>query len=97
MDWTQVAEQVLDGTALTREQALRALTGPPDELLSVLQAAYAVRERVAGRVVRVNVLLSAKSGACPEDCAFCSQSSRATGGKRPLTAAPRSRAGRPSG
>jgi biotin synthase len=64
------------GGAVTREEA-RAALEPGDDLLALLDAAFRVRSRHHGRTVRVNVLMNAKSGACPEDCTFCSQSARA--------------------
>ncbi|MGA8573946.1 MAG: biotin synthase BioB [Desulfobaccales bacterium] len=39
-----------------------------------------IRERYFGRRVSFCVILNAKSGACSEDCAFCSQSGRVKGG-----------------
>jgi biotin synthase len=39
-----------------------------------LRLAWRLRERHFGRQVRVHVLRNAKADACPEDCAFCSQS-----------------------
>ncbi|MFW6193742.1 MAG: biotin synthase BioB, partial [Gemmatimonadota bacterium] len=56
------------------EQALSVVEAPGDELLAVLDAAFRVRRRHHGREVRVHVLRNAKSGVCPEDCGFCSQS-----------------------
>lgn len=74
MDWNHLADHVLSGGELTREQALSVADAPDDELLSVLDAAFRVRRRHHGREVRVHVLRNAKSGVCPEDCGFCSQS-----------------------
>ncbi len=73
-DWTAFADTVLDGTALSRDEALRVATAPDDELLAILHAAFRVRRHHHGREVRVHVLQNAKSGVCAEDCAFCSQS-----------------------
>ena len=64
-----------DGT-LTPEDA-RALVDLPDERLPDLIAlAHRVRLAHAGPEVEVESILSAKTGGCPEDCHFCSQSGR---------------------
>ncbi|MDP6943961.1 MAG: biotin synthase BioB, partial [Myxococcota bacterium] len=76
MQWRQLAGQVLEGHALTREEALSVLRCADDALLELLDATFAVRRAHHGRKVHVHVLENAKSGACPEDCAFCSQSVR---------------------
>lgn len=82
-DWNLLADQSLRGCAPSREQALAVLAAPDDELLPVLHAAFRVRRRHHGRDVRIHVLKNARSGLCPEDCAFCSQSVRfATGVER---------------
>ena len=47
-------------------------------LLELLQAAFRVRERYFGKTVRLQMLLNAKSGACQEDCGYCSQSAVST-------------------
>ena len=77
MDWNLVADRVLNGTDLSREEGLAAVRSDDGDLLPLLHAAYRVRARHHGRRVRVNVLENAKSGACPEDCTFCTQSARA--------------------
>ncbi|MGH2795324.1 MAG: biotin synthase BioB, partial [Actinomycetota bacterium] len=64
-----------DGT-LTPGDA-RALVDLPDERLPDLIAlAHRVRLAHAGPEVEVESILSAKTGGCPEDCHFCSQSGR---------------------
>lgn len=73
-DWNHLATQCLRGIAPSRKQALAVLDSDDDALLPVLQAAFRVRQHHHGRDVRVHVLKNAKSGLCPEDCSFCSQS-----------------------
>jgi biotin synthase len=72
--WHALADGVLAGAALSRADALAVLDAPDAELLDLLGAAYRVRHRYYGDVVKLNVLINAKSGHCPEDCAYCSQS-----------------------
>jgi biotin synthase len=80
MNWNDLANRVLAGDALDYGEALGVLESSDDDLLAVLHAAFRVRERYFGREVRVHVLRNAKSGSCPEDCSFCSQSTKfATG------------------
>lgn len=64
---------------LTRPEvdALAAL--PLDELPDLVALAHKVRLAWCGPEVELEGLLNAKSGACPEDCAFCSQSARNAG------------------
>jgi biotin synthase len=59
-----------------------------DELLALLDAAFRVRRAHWGRRVSLHVLENAKLGGCPEDCGFCSQSSRYTSaGEAPMKTA----------
>jgi biotin synthase len=50
------------------------LASDDDQLLQVLDAAFRVRRAHFGRKVKLNLLVNAKSGICPEDCGYCSQS-----------------------
>lgn len=74
--WQSFADRSLRGEALTRQECLQVLGAPEDELLPLLHAAFVVRRQHFGRKVHVQVLENAKLGACPEDCGFCSQSSK---------------------
>jgi biotin synthase len=67
--------QVLDeGRGLNEEQAYRCLTD--DRLEDLLALAHEVRMRWCGPEVEVEGIVSVKTGGCPEDCHFCSQSGR---------------------
>jgi biotin synthase len=68
-------EQVLErGVGLTQEQALACLQLPEDRLPELLQLAHEVRMAHCGPEVEVEGIVSLKTGGCPEDCHFCSQS-----------------------
>src|SRR2546426_4563096 len=72
------ADKAIAGEALTREDARAVLQTPDDRVLELLDAAYTVRRRFFGRKVRLQMLQNAKSGACQEDCGYCSQSAVST-------------------
>ena len=72
----QVArEQVLErGEPLTYAQILDVLRTPDDQLEELLALAHEVRLQFNGPEVEVEGIVSIKTGGCPEDCHFCSQS-----------------------
>lgn len=74
MDWSDLARRILGGEAIDRRTALAVLQAPDEELLAVLHAAFEVRRAYFGRTVQLYYLMNAKSGLCPEDCNYCSQS-----------------------
>src|SRR5436190_3510734 len=61
---------------LTRDEVLGVAALPLDELPDLVALAHRVRLAYCGAEVELESLINAKSGACPEDCAFCSQSAR---------------------
>jgi biotin synthase len=68
-------QQVLErGEGLTRDQVLRVLQLPDDRLEDLLALAHQVRMAWCGPEVEVEGIISLKTGGCPEDCHFCSQS-----------------------
>ncbi len=78
IDYNQLAELALAGDELNDAQARAVLDTPDADLLPLLHAAYRVRRRTWGNRVQLHVLTNAKSGLCPEDCHYCSQSSVST-------------------
>src|SRR3954454_5918293 len=67
--------QVLDdGVGLDEEGILGILRLPGEDLPAALQLAHEVRMRWCGPEVEVEGIVSLKTGGCPEDCHFCSQS-----------------------
>ena len=72
-------EQVLEhGVRLTEAQILEVLTSPDEVLAELLALAHAVRMKWCGPEVEVEGIVSIKTGGCPEDCHFCSQSGQFT-------------------
>jgi biotin synthase len=68
---------LLDDRRLLTGAELAALAELPDRWVTSLAAlAHQVRLAWCGPEVEVEGILSAKTGGCPEDCHFCSQSSR---------------------
>jgi biotin synthase len=62
------------GEGLTQEQVLEVLALPDEVLDPLLALAHEVRMRWCGPEVEVEGIVSLKTGGCPEDCHFCSQS-----------------------
>lgn len=73
-----LAQLALDDRALPRDAALALLASSDAELPEVLWAAFAARVARFGRRVKLCVLQNARSGLCPEDCGYCSQSAVST-------------------
>ncbi|MCH9641157.1 MAG: biotin synthase BioB [Actinomycetia bacterium] len=68
-------EQVLArGEGLDQDQTLQVLRLPDDRLDDLLALAHEVRMAWCGPDVEVEGIISLKTGGCPEDCHFCSQS-----------------------
>ncbi|MEI4744745.1 biotin synthase BioB [Rhodococcus erythropolis] len=71
----QAREQVLErGVGLTESQVLDVLRLDDDRLEDLLALAHDVRMKWCGPEVEVEGIISLKTGGCPEDCHFCSQS-----------------------
>jgi biotin synthase len=76
---TVAREVVLEqGTGLAEQQVLAVLQLPDDRSEELLALAHEVRMRWCGPEVEVEGIVSVKTGGCPEDCHFCSQSGQFT-------------------
>src|SRR6201996_3783671 len=71
----EIFEQVLATGEGLDEAGINAALGTSDEELpELLQLAHDVRMKWCGPEVEVEGIVSLKTGGCPEDCHFCSQS-----------------------
>jgi biotin synthase len=75
MDFAKLAEKSLRGEILDREEMNSVLDASDEQLPELLSAAFKIRHHYFGKRVQIHMLQNAKSGLCPEDCHYCSQSS----------------------
>ena len=76
---TRAREQVLGrGGALGQDEVVEVLRTGDDRLEELLALAHEVRTTFSGPEVEVEGIVSLKTGGCPEDCHFCSQSGQFT-------------------
>src|SRR3989338_818047 len=78
MEWSSIISRSLTDEAIAREEALDILRLPDEQIVEVLRAAFEVRQATYGKRVKICVLQNARSGLCPEDCHYCSQSAVST-------------------
>ena len=70
----RIGDKVLEGRDVSMKDALPLLGAKGPDILDLAAVANRVREEFNGNEIDLCSLLSAKSGRCPEDCAFCAQS-----------------------
>ena len=78
MNFHLLADKAIAGQILSREECHAVLRCPDQHILALLDAAYQVRYHFCGKSVHLHMLINAKSGLCPEDCHYCSQSKIST-------------------
>jgi biotin synthase len=78
MTFDQLATKSIAGETLSIDECQAVLRCPPERILALLDAAYRVRRTFCGNRVHLHMLINAKSGLCPEDCHYCSQSKVST-------------------
>lgn len=67
-------EKALKGAGLSYEQGCELINLPDTHLFDILASAEKIRKHFKGNEVNLCSIINAKSGHCPEDCSFCSQS-----------------------
>ncbi len=68
---------------ITRQEALELLRVQGEEFEQLIRRADAIRRGLHGDQVRLCAISNARSGACPERCDFCAQSSHFPGAQAP--------------
>jgi len=71
----ELKQKVLAGDDLTLREAQELLAADKDELPRLFAAAQNISRHFRGNKISLCSITSAKTGQCPEDCGFCSQSS----------------------
>ncbi|PNZ30427.1 biotin synthase BioB [Staphylococcus rostri] len=70
----EIATRILNGAFLTPEEAYTLFTDASLDTMTLVHEAYQLRKYYYGHKVKLNMILNAKSGICPEDCGYCGQS-----------------------
>jgi biotin synthase len=70
--------KVISGGDVSREEALFISSVASENILNLFAAANRVRSFFRGNIIDICAIVNAKSGACPEDCAYCAQSARSS-------------------
>ena len=73
LDPEALVDRIEAGHVLTAEEAVAVLDAPDADTFRIVAAASRLREKHFGRTVKVNYLVSLKTGLCPENCTYCSQ------------------------
>ena len=76
--WHELAARRLAGEPITFAEARSILDSTDDQIMDLVAAAYRLRHHYFTNTVQLYFLMNAKSGLCPEDCSYCSQSKIAT-------------------
>lgn len=71
-------QKVLGGGEISQDEALALASVDGAEIMDLLCAANTIRSRFRGRHVDLCAIANVKSGGCPEDCAYCAQSSKSS-------------------
>ena len=69
-------DRVISGQSITKAEAVQISALPKTEMFDLFAAANRIRQTFRGDSVDLCAIVNAKSGACPEDCSYCAQSSR---------------------
>jgi biotin synthase len=74
----QLEKKLLTGSSITKEEALTIAGTTGYDMFQLFLSASRIRSHFLGERAGLCSIVNAKSGACPEDCSFCAQSSKST-------------------
>jgi biotin synthase len=72
----QLEEKILRGGTISKEDAFYIAKISGSDIFNLFASANKIRNHFRGNRVELCSIVNAKSGACPEDCSFCAQSSK---------------------
>lgn len=72
----RIEEKCLRDEGVGPEDGLYILNYPGEGIFELLASSDRIRRAFKGKEIRLCSIVNAKSGLCPEDCAFCAQSVR---------------------
>lgn len=73
---TLLKEKILNRGFIAKDEALKIAATEPADIPDLFASASQIREEFKGNSVDLCSIINAKSGACPEDCSYCAQSSQ---------------------
>ncbi|MCS7214082.1 MAG: biotin synthase BioB [Candidatus Calescibacterium sp.] len=71
-----MTKKILNGDSIDKEEAKFILNFPDEYIEKLFECATLIRQKFRGDKVDFCAIVNAKSGLCPEDCKFCSQSTK---------------------
>jgi biotin synthase len=74
----KIEEEIIKGGALRKDEALYIASLSGQDIFALMDAASRIRKHFRGDYVDLCAIINAKSGACPEDCSYCAQSSKSS-------------------
>jgi len=72
--WHNLADKVLEGHEISKAEAISILDANEDDTLQLMDAAFKIRKYYFGKKIKLNMIISTKTGYCPENCGYCAQS-----------------------
>src|SRR5699024_12635504 len=63
---------------MSNEEALSILQSDDDDIFNVIDADFQISKHYFGKKIKLNMIISTKTGYCPENCCYCAQSINST-------------------